>query len=101
MNAPKLTLKIAILLAGLTFHLPSAIQAEDSELSEFKANPHFLIQQLFSISNNQVLLQELEIVDAQVSKLNKVSQDFQKQLLIVSKANQELMIQAQKEAGEL
>jgi hypothetical protein len=64
-----------------------------------KIDSQILAQQLFSISRNQVLLKELEIVDAQASELQKISLDFQQKFTAISLANSKIMVEAQ-QAGK-
>lgn len=101
MNAWKLIVASAFLGVGLVFNLPCGTLAQDAKPPEYKVNPDFLIQQLFSISHSKVLLKELEIVDAQAKELSRISQDYKKLLLAVNQANQEIMFKAQQEGRKL
>ena len=97
MNAGKHFYAVAVFFACLVFNSRGGSHAEDGQSREIKLDGQILAQQLFSIAHNKVLLKELEIVDAQASKLNNISQDFQRKLVAISMANSQRMIEAQTE----
>jgi len=101
MNAWKQIVACAFLVTSLAFNLPGGTHAQDAKPPEYKVNPDFLVQQLFSISHSKVLMKELEIVDSQAKELSRISQDYQKLLFTVNQANQQIMLKAQQEGRKL
>ena len=101
MNAWKQIVSCAFLITSLVFNLPGGAHAQDAKPPEYKVNPDFLVQQLFSISHSKVLMKELEIVDSQAKELSRISLDYQKLLMAVNQANQEIILKAQQEGRKV
>ena len=101
MNSITKVLAGVVLISSLTVSASAQLQSS-KRIQEISSNS-MMLGQLLQLVYNKGLMNELEILDDQMDKVKKIGQDYQKQMMEMTKANSEMytkMAEIQKRAAE-